>query len=119
MIDRNFYSLPENLPNTCLNENRADNQYPLSNFPITRYWHYERRQNIFNLEPPGVPKWLLKFEWLVGWEHGWVNTSRFPKNVFCHPNVLKKFDHNKQLNTSKIIEMYYYMINLEKTFIKH
>ena len=34
-------------------------------------------------------------------------------------NVLKKFDHNKQLNTSKIIEMYYYMINLEKTFIKH
>ena len=32
-------------------------------------------------------------------------------------NVLKKFDHNKQLNTKKIIEMYYYLINLEKTFI--
>lgn len=92
MIDRNFYSLPENLPNTCLKENCIGNEYPLSNFPITRYWHYERRQNIFNLDPPGVPNWLLKFEWLVGWKHGWANTSRFPKSVFCHPNILKSFE---------------------------
>ena len=91
MIDRNFYSSPENLPNTCLKENRIDNEHSLSNFPITRYWHYERRQNIFNLRPPGVPNWLLKFEWLVGWKHGWANTSRFPKSVFCHPNILESF----------------------------
>ena len=91
MIDRNFYSLPENLPNTCLKENRIDNENPLSNFPITRYWHYERRQNIFNLGPPGVPNWLLKFEWLVGWKHGWANSIRFPKSVFCHPNILESF----------------------------
>lgn len=92
MIDRNFYSLPENLPNTCLKENLTNNKYQLSNFPITRYWHYERRQDVFNLKPPGIPNWLLKFDWLVGWKHGWANASSFPKNVFCHPNILSSFD---------------------------
>ena len=92
MIDRNFYSLPKNLPNTCLKENLINHEYPLSNFPITRYWHYERRQNIFNLKPPGVPNWLLKFDWLVGWKHGWANAKHFPKSVFCHPNILQNFN---------------------------
>ncbi|RJP61938.1 MAG: putative selenate reductase subunit YgfK [Ignavibacteriales bacterium] len=31
--------------------------------------------------------------------------------------ISKKYDHNKQLNTKKIIEMYYYLINLENTFV--
>jgi len=31
--------------------------------------------------------------------------------------VSKKYDHNQQLNTKKIIEMYYYLVNLEKTFV--
>ena len=85
MIDRNFYSLPENLPNTCLKENLTNNKYQLSNFPITRYWHYERRQDVFNLKPPGIPNWLLKFDWLVGWKHGGqpqvVFQSVFPINI--------------------------------------
>ncbi len=46
MIDRNFYSLPKNLPNICLKDNLINSEYSLSNFPITRYWHYKRRQNI-------------------------------------------------------------------------
>lgn len=32
-------------------------------------------------------------------------------------NIDKKFNHNKQLNTKRIIEMYYYLVNLEKTFV--
>ena len=55
MIDRNFYSSPKNLPNICLKENLINSEYPLSNFPISRYWHYERRQHIFNIKPPGIP----------------------------------------------------------------
>ncbi len=91
MIDRNFYSLPKNLPNKCAKESLINHEYPLSNFPITRYWHYERRQNIFNLKPPGVCNWLLKFDWLVGWKHGWANANHFPKSVFCHPKILSSF----------------------------
>ncbi len=93
MMNRDFYSLPENLPNTCLKENIINNNYPLSNFPITRYWHYERRQNIFNLAPPGIPNWLLRFDWLIGWQHGWANLNNFPRHVFCHPDILNSFDN--------------------------
>jgi len=31
--------------------------------------------------------------------------------------ISKKFGHNKQLNTKKIIEMYYYLTNLKETFV--
>ena len=92
MIDRNFYSSPKNLPNICLKENLINSEYPLSNFPISRYWHYERRQHIFNIKPPGIPNWLLKFDWLIGWKHGWANASHFPESVFCHPNILLSFE---------------------------
>ncbi|MEM6826857.1 MAG: hypothetical protein AAF553_02845 [Pseudomonadota bacterium] len=40
------------------------------------------------LTPPGIPRWLQRFDWLVGWSYGWADTTQFPRSVFCHPNSL-------------------------------
>lgn len=62
-----------------------DDTHQLSRFPVTRYWHLERNQDLFGLAPPGVPQWLLRFDWLVGWRHGWADVKQSPRHVYCHP----------------------------------
>ena len=88
--DRSAY-LPPNLPSERSDGHFVPDQHLLARIPCTRYWHFERRPVVNDLPPPGVPAWLRRFDWLVGWEHGWASTSEFPKSVFCHPNALPDF----------------------------
>ena len=66
-------------------DSSMDVSHHLSRLAVTRYWHFERFRNIFGLTPPGVPQWLQRFDWLVGWEHGWAPTNQSPRHVYCHP----------------------------------
>ncbi len=53
--------------------------------PCTRYWHHERRLDVEGLAPPGIPQWIQRFDWVIGWAHGWADTKNYPQSVFCHP----------------------------------
>ena len=88
MTPRSKETLPPNLPQRGEASSFMPNHHALSKFPVTRYWHFERKKDIFELPPPGVPHWLRRFDWLVGWEHGWANVSLYPDHVYCHPNAL-------------------------------
>jgi hypothetical protein len=83
--------LPPHLPDRRDDAHFAPANHLMATIPCTRYWHHERRQQVNGLAPPGVPGWLRKFDWLVGWEHGWASTASFPRSVFCHPNALPEF----------------------------
>lgn len=61
----------------------------LAEVACTRYWHHERHQNFNGMEPPGIPHWLQRFDWLCGWAHGWADPSSFPRSVYCHPDALQ------------------------------
>ena len=62
----------------------------LAQLPCTRYWGNERKAHIEGLPPPGIPGWIGRFEWVVGFAHGWADISRYPTSVFCNPDYLDK-----------------------------
>jgi len=55
---------------------------------VTLYWGMERNVDLDGVHPPGIPHWLGRFEWVVGFEYGWADSERFPKSVFCEPRYL-------------------------------
>lgn len=62
----------------------------LAQLPCTRYWGYERKAFEQELPPPGIPWWIARFEWVVGFDHGWADTSLYPSSVFCNPDYLER-----------------------------
>ena len=56
--------------------------------PITLYWGKERNVDLDGLRPPGVPGWLGRFDWVIGFEYGWANIDSYPSSVFCEPQYL-------------------------------
>lgn len=83
--------LPPNLPPRQPDSQLLPDNHLLSGIPCTRYWHQERRTEFAGLSPPGIPHWLRRFDWLVGWEHGWADLSALPRCVFCHPRAIQGF----------------------------
>jgi len=85
--------LPPRLPTSIASTHLLPDDHHLSRFPVTRYWHRERHKEIFGLAAPGVPHWLQRFDWLVGWPHGWANTKQGPRHVYCHPLAMNGLLH--------------------------
>ena len=56
--------------------------------PVTLYWGMERNIDLDGVRPPGVPHWMGKFDWVVGFEYGWANAQVFPRSVLCEPTYL-------------------------------
>lgn len=62
----------------------------VAELPVTLYWGMERNVDLDGVSPPGIPHWLGRFDWVVGFEYGWADTERFPNSVFCEPQYLPK-----------------------------
>lgn len=56
--------------------------------PVTLYWGMERNVDLDGCRPPGIPLWLSRFDWVVGFEYGWANPEVFPTSVFCEASYL-------------------------------
>lgn len=56
--------------------------------PVTLYWGMERNVDLDGCLPPGIPHWLGRFDWVVGFEYGWANPDEFPRSVYCEPAYL-------------------------------
>ena len=39
-----------------------------------------------------MPDWLARFDWLVGWSHGWGTVEREPASIFSHPGILAELE---------------------------
>lgn len=50
----------------------------------------ERNVDLDGVRPPGIPQWLGRFDWVVGFEYGWADTEHFPNSVFCEPRYLRE-----------------------------
>lgn len=81
--------MPGVLPSHLSSESCMPDEHPLSSLPCTRYWHHERRVSVQGLPPPGVPHWLRRFDWCIGWDHGWADVNIPPRSVFCRPSALE------------------------------
>ncbi|SLN37716.1 hypothetical protein [Ruegeria meonggei] len=86
--ERPLRTLPPSLPPCPPEHILLPDSHVLAELPCTRYWHEEKRKDVNGLPAPGVPHWLRRFDWLVGWEHGWVQSGFFPRHVYCHPNAM-------------------------------
>lgn len=56
--------------------------------PVSLYWGMERNVDLDGVRPPGIPRWLGFFDWVVGFEYGWADTGQFPESVFCEPRYV-------------------------------
>lgn len=97
--DRTAY-LPPHLPSGRDITDFVAPGHLLARIPCTRYWGTERRPVVNGLPPAKIPGFLQKFDWLVGWEHGWISDADFPASVFCHPNALPEFTGYLRANYS-------------------
>ena len=43
------------------------------------------------MPPQGIPHWLARFDWVVGFEYGWADSDTYPRSVFCEPAYLPAF----------------------------
>lgn len=83
---------PEFLPPRLRSHPRPEDFAPSGSFtatvPVTLYWGRERNVDLYPVPPQGIPHWLGRFDWVVGFEYGWANTEEFPHSVFCEPAYL-------------------------------
>lgn len=56
--------------------------------PVTLYWGQERNVDLYDVGPQGIPHWLGRFDWVIGFEYGWADTDIYPRSVFCEPAYL-------------------------------
>ena len=82
------YFLPGRLRKAPYPEEFVASSHLFAQVPCTRYWHWERQTVVEEAIPPGIPWWLSRFDWVVGFAHGWADTQVVPRSVFCHPGCL-------------------------------
>ena len=58
--------------------------------PVNMYWGKERYFELDGFQPAGIPLWLSRFDWVVGFEYGWADTTKLPETVFCEPSYLPR-----------------------------
>jgi hypothetical protein len=84
--------LPPNLPKFLIKTPKVPANPLWSTFPVTRYWGHDRYARANGFSPPGIPEWLARFDWLVGWSHGWGTVEREPASIFSHPGILAELE---------------------------
>ena len=83
---------PNYLPSRLRSQPAASDFAPRStlagSLPVTLYWGMERNVDLDGVRPPGIPRWMGRFDWVIGFEYGWANTANFPRSVLCEPTYL-------------------------------
>lgn len=87
----NNHPIPPYLKSQIKSKDLMPQNYPTNIYPITRYYQYKHGAYSYNGEPPGIPKWLGSFDYLIGWSYGFANKKVYPHSVFCHPHYLVHF----------------------------
>ena len=85
-VNANF--LPPNLPSCPEAADFAPEGSLTARVPVTLYWGLDRNVEMDGFRPVGVPHWLGRFDWVVGFGWGWADTSRLPSSVYCEPTYL-------------------------------
>ena len=80
--------LPPNLRRHPSPDDFVDIDDLTANVPVTLYWGMERNVELDGFRPRGIPRWLGRFDWVVGFEYGWADTESFPSSTFCEPSYL-------------------------------
>lgn len=111
--------LPPNLPPRQPESLSLPDNHLLADIACTRYWHQERHREFAGLGPPGIPHWLRRFDWLIGWEHGWANLSTFPRSVFCHPRAIQGLVEFLEANYTQGLQSAVAVVGGEDVLLSH
>lgn len=82
-VNRDY--LPPNLRSQPQHSDFAAASSLAGTLPVTLYWGMERNVDLHGCRPPGIPRLLGRFDWVIGFEYGWADTDRFPQSILCEP----------------------------------
>ena len=82
-------SLPPRLnrimdPGALVGENHL-----LRTLPCTKYTDIDVFSSVNSAHSAGIPAWIARFDWVVGWNFGWANPLVPPRSVLCNPDGLR------------------------------
>lgn len=89
------YHLPPALPRKTV---LIDPSSPWEKIPVTKYWGMARRDGVLrknriaeDKNPPLIPSWFRKFDWVVGFPWGFADEAKLPSTILCQTRKLKAF----------------------------
>ena len=56
--------------------------------PCTKYTDTDVGLVLDTIPSSGIPAWIARFDWVVGWEFGWADPAVQPRTILCRPDSL-------------------------------
>lgn len=58
--------------------------------PITRYWGQMKHNDANGYPVPPIPRYFKNFDWVIGFDWGWLDFDIKPRHIFVRPNHLPR-----------------------------